>query len=327
VSFIYVPSNYISDCSEMIVIVQNWISVYRKKCGKEHWENELKHLESMITPSQICSLDKSEIVATAKQLLVSSANNRVSSFKDFTTARDYLMMYICIDNASRTGAIANMTLKEFRNASVQDGANIVRVVNHKTIVTEGPVTLVFRKELYKETFVYISMRRNFEESEICNNDPLFISFHGMKMSSSKVTGQLNSFWQKAVGKSCRFSATKIRKASVTMIHTNKPEMKKDLSHLMAHTLNTAKKAYLLENKTKQATLTSTSLRELMRQDDKKAENDLEDIFCEDIKEEKIRLYNIREKRKLLPDHLKEMDDVQIRDKLRYIISQRKQTGM
>ena len=46
-------------------------------------------------------------------------------------------------------------------------------------------------------------------------DPLFISIHGKKMSSSMVTGQLNSFWQKSVGGGDRFNATKMRKVSVT----------------------------------------------------------------------------------------------------------------
>jgi len=44
-------------------------------------------------------------------IIVSSANNRVSSFKDFTTARDSLMLYICIDNASRAGSITKYDIK------------------------------------------------------------------------------------------------------------------------------------------------------------------------------------------------------------------------
>ena len=95
-------------------------------------------------------------------------------------------------------------------------------------------------------------------------DPLFISFHGKKMSSSMVTGQLNSIWQKSVGGGDRFNATKIRKVSVTKTHSTRPEFKRKLSNLMAHSVSMAEKVYFLEDKSRQAASTSQSLREILR---------------------------------------------------------------
>ena len=131
-------------------------------------------------------------------------------------------MYICIDNASRTGAIANMAMKEFLAASKQGDSYVVRVIKHKTIETSGPSCLVLRQKILNEAQRYFNiLRKVFVDMKIKKTYPFFTSFHGKRMSSSMVTGQLNSFWQRAVGKGERFIATKTRKTSVTTAHTKK----------------------------------------------------------------------------------------------------------
>ena len=76
-----------------------------------------------------------------------------------------------------------------------------------------------------------------------------------------VTGQLNSFWDKAVGHTIdrpRISATLVRKSAVSKVHEFREIMKDDLANLMYHSEDTAKKIYFLQEKSKKAGETSAT---------------------------------------------------------------------
>ena len=53
------------------------------------------------------SRDASDIIELKKTI----------TMHEFTSTRDYLLMQLCVDNASHTGALANMTCDEFRKVS------------------------------------------------------------------------------------------------------------------------------------------------------------------------------------------------------------------
>ena len=55
-------------------------------------------------------------------------------------------MYLCLDSASRTGALANMTCKEFFNAQCEDDSFKVADLDHKTLAKAGPCVIVFTFE-------------------------------------------------------------------------------------------------------------------------------------------------------------------------------------
>jgi len=87
----------------------------------------------------------------------------------------------------------------------------------------GPATLCFSHDLYTEAEKYLRLfRNNLDGVSTARTEPFFLSWQGKKMSSSMVTAQLNSFWNKAVGKTearNRFNATLVRKSCVTKVHT------------------------------------------------------------------------------------------------------------
>ena len=73
------------------------------------------------------------------------------------------------------------------------------------------------------------------------------------MSSSMVSTQLNSFWGKVVGHTKerpRISATLVRKSVVSKVRTQKRELGKDLTDLMCHSEDTAKRSYFFQEKKK-----------------------------------------------------------------------------
>ena len=69
------------------------------------------------------------------------------------------------------------------------------------------------------------------------------------MSSQIVTGQINSFWGKAIGHTedrPTISATLIRKTAVMKTHNERPEFKKNFANLMCYSEVTARKTFFLQ---------------------------------------------------------------------------------
>ena len=254
-------------CNSLIVTCSNWIGVYRKKQKKSRWENDLRQLAQLFTVDDMKKLDNSKVVSFAKSVLSKATIMVVQTMQEFSTARDYVLMYLCLDNASRPGALANMTLSEFEGAVLRDGSYRIMVLNHKTLETSGPACIVVRAELMKEFHGYICLRNKLTGVGIRKADPVFIAWTGSKMSSSMVSAQINSFWGKSVGHSSlrpRISGALVRKSAVSKVYEENRDLSKDLAGLMCHSEETAKRVYALQEKTKKAGETNAALRHIMR---------------------------------------------------------------
>ena len=73
---------------------------------------------------------------------------------------DYILTYLCLDTVSRTGALANMTCKEFFNAECEDGSFKVADLDHKTLATAGSCVIVFTLDLHQETQIFLNHFQN-----------------------------------------------------------------------------------------------------------------------------------------------------------------------
>ena len=173
-------------------------------------------------------------------------------------------MYMCLDNASRTGALANMTCKEFDNAIYEDGMYKVAFLDHKTLATSGLCMIVFTKDLIQAAQIYMNFFRNSMDgvNEKDRMTKSFLSWSGKRLSSSMVSAQLNSFWSKAVGHKQdrpRINATLVRESVVSKVHKQEPGLKRDLANLLCHSETTAGRTYFLQEKTKKVGSISTAV--------------------------------------------------------------------
>ena len=96
--------------------------------------------------------------------------------------------------------------------------------------------------------------------------PVFLSWNGNAMKSGHITKAVQSVFKKA-GLDVKITSTSFRKAGVTKVHIDKPKMSAKLAGLMAHNEATAKKYYLLSEKSKTSVQVSKELGQLMRTDD------------------------------------------------------------
>ena len=318
---------FLSKCNAMIVIMDSWLSIYRKQVMESRWQKDLSQLTQLFKSHEIRDLDNSEYVQYCKRLINKiNCGSKSPTFKEYVSVRDYILMYMCLDNASRTGALANMTCKEFDNAIYEDGTYKVAILDHKTLATSGPCMIVFTKDLFQAAQIYLNFFRNSMDgvNEKDRTAKFFLSWSGKRLSSSMVSAQLNSFWGKAVGHKQdrpRINATLVRKSVVSKVHKQEPGLKRDLANLMCHSETTAGRTYFLQEKTKKVGSTSTAVRNILREEEHeeaKKEDLIRKIFSEEIERKKITLAIVREKRNGNKE-LTEFSDLQLRDKIPYII--------
>ena len=199
-------------CAEMINIVENWIAVYRQKQKSQNWKQELQQLQELITSADIQKFDQSSHVEKCKLWLNTFKKEDLTLVK-FSNVRDFIMISLCLDNASRTGAIANMTIGEFMNGKHEGEIYRVHIIDHKTLDTSGPAVLSFSRNLAEKAENYLTNFRNeLDGISTKNTSKFFVSWNGNTLSSSMVTTQLNSFWGKTVGHTVekpKFNATKV----------------------------------------------------------------------------------------------------------------------
>ena len=151
--------------------------------------------------------------------------------------------------------------------------------------------------------------------------PAFASWSGKMMATSMVSTQLNTFWRNAVNIDLRgrITATLLRKMTTTAVHSNAPELKRSLANLMNHDVRTAEREYFLQEKKKTVAATSSQLRKIIRTDyEGVEENTLKEIFADEIKNNSIKIEDVRLKMKSHPD-LKEWDELKLRDKVNYLL--------
>ena len=151
-----VEKDYVTECPRMIVVMENWLTVYRRKSEKDRWQKDLDDFNSLLESKDFIVLGNSKLVTYCKKVLIDlKSSDQTLTFKQFTSVRDYLMIYLCIDNASRTGTVANMTCREFLKARFKNNTYQVAVFNHKTVGTSGPANIVFSPILHREACIYL----------------------------------------------------------------------------------------------------------------------------------------------------------------------------
>ena len=311
-----------SACITIITIIENWLSSYRKKISIRKWRKQMEDLQKLIMPDELNKFDSSDVVVGSIKIINCSASSKDAvSFKNFTQSRDYLLTSLILNNGSRAGAIANMTLREFNMAIVESQGYVVSVLQHKTVSSAGPADLALTDDLYRLLNLYVHKIRNkLSGIDVRDTSKVFVSWTGKSMSSSMICDQLNSFWKEAVGKSVfrdRLTSTLVRKSCVSTVHEVCPSLKTDLASLMKHSEKQASETYKLRNNIKVAALTSQKLQQLMRGKNDDTEV-IQNVFCSEIQKGSVSTEDVRSKMETEPT-VSKYNEKQLLDRVRYMI--------
>ena len=173
-----------------------------------------------------------------------SANSGVEtkrpSLMELALVRDCLIVCICLDNASRTGAFANITRGEFKITKNKGGKFMLNTFDYKIVGTLGLKTMYFSNTLIKEENIYFhKFRSNLDETTALEIEPFLVSLTMQKML-------LPMFGRKENGH--RMNPLMVRKSCVTKAHEAKPYVAQSLANLMRQSNETVKQLYYLQEK-------------------------------------------------------------------------------
>ena len=256
--------------------VQMWSLSYKRESCTRRW----KKLDSwnQLTPADIQCFEKSEASREAVKLLGEYSDPVAPmevSQSTYTLVRDFLFAQIFIDNANRPGVLSYMMMDEFKRMRQEGEEWVVAVMKHKTVHIHGPAYVILSNKLKSWMSILVNkMRAQVTTSETrC----VFLSWNGRPMTSGQINKALQSVFKKAKV-NIKVTSTSFRKSAVTAVHTSNPELSGKLAGLMAHSESTAKKYYLLLEKSKASVEASKKLRHIMRNESaavKEGEDSLE----------------------------------------------------
>ncbi|XP_065640288.1 uncharacterized protein LOC124815663 [Hydra vulgaris] len=315
------------------VLIKQWMRTLWKGIQERQYEKDLEDFHNFPSEQEIIQFDASDYVKNAKKILKSCNNsNFVLNKSNYCLARSYLLTYILFNNASRPGAIANMTIGEFRRALHNASGYTISVKKHKTSY-KGPANIAMTVELYNEVAVYIQFLRNKLEgiSHPTDKEPVFLSFSGLAMDSSMISSQFTLFWNRALGKknsdSSAMNPTLVRKYTTTKVHSKFPHLKQKTAQHLCHSLKVAESNYALYDTRNSASSTCTALTSVQRSTDGVFKNVADkvdttmDLFNDEINKGLITIADVRKKISGTDSDLKK-----VLDKVRHTIRKRNITA-
>ena len=180
-----------------------WIKSYRNLIKGRFWEKRMDDISKLKTPKQVKDFDLSDVARTAIKLLgdfQDPATEKTPNQTEYTMVRDYSLTIVCINNGSRSGALANLTLGEFNKAEKDGSDFIVKVKRHKTFTSHGPAHLILASSIYKWLQIFITRFRNRlgDNMSTDDNEPVFLTWNHQPMHSSHVGKQIGSCWGKVI---------------------------------------------------------------------------------------------------------------------------------
>ena len=102
-----------SDIQNIKILLSRWCRNYRKKIQIHKYIKMLADLVRLPQPDDIRLLDKSQHAWESLKILSKFSTIRSSpSRKEFCHVRNYFLIYIILENASRPGCISSMTIRE-----------------------------------------------------------------------------------------------------------------------------------------------------------------------------------------------------------------------
>ena len=226
-------------------------------------------MHSLISPEQINEFERSKASREAICLLgqLSGAHCITLTQAQYTLVRDFLIVEISVDNAIRSGALANMTMGEFKKRRKEGEDNVLLIKDHKTLESHGPARIVLSAKLDSWMTIFVREVRS-QVTGVTNDDysRVFLSWNAQSLASSQISKSMKSVWKKAKIDGDP-SSTILRKSAVSKVHNvaSSSEEHNDLTNLMAHDVPTVRKYYRLQEKAKSSVKASRKLRTVMRE--------------------------------------------------------------
>ena len=258
----------------------HWGKAFRTVAQGRETEVRERDFENILTKEEYVQLTRGKAARTLVEELQKLKPDHRQDVDLFVQARDYLMLRLILSCAQRPGAVANLTIKEYKAAETDSttGYTITFTAKHKTS-SMGPAPLAWDDELSQIGKIYFTILRPhfansksmFEGVPGCaqRGEGYFISSNGRPLTSSQVSRRIDQM-AKAFCPDLKgnLSGARIRKSAVShhRLAAGAPK-EKDIAKTMTHAVDTANKHYLLEDAVKNNAGIAYFLNNMMQESD------------------------------------------------------------
>ena len=172
------------------VKIKYWMKTYQRQSSQhKHLKDDYEE-ETQLTPNKITEFENSEVcrgvIMQLGQIQTSEKAVTDLSQQAYTNIRDFIMCEILINNAHRSGVLANLTMTEFLKFQLKEDLYIIKVHQHKTLGTHGPARIILPKNVFSWLETYIQKVRPIAEPLEKTNNKVFLTWNGSALTSGKL---------------------------------------------------------------------------------------------------------------------------------------------
>lgn len=253
----------------IIYQVQLWNRSLQKKIRKRFATMKLEHRKTLVTIADIklylkgkrARMGRDVLSGKVAQIRRKNEKENESEVDDeaiiinrirYVGARNYLIMLLVINNATRAGPLTNLKICEVDAAreNIHDDRNVINVEQHKTLSLYGAAQLSLASEYFVLLAAFVDKIRplipNFEHSKHGNRSSnVFLTWKGQPLNQSQLANIITTEMAKVAMKKSRTNCTVMRKSIVClMLQSNLGAWnEQDLASLMKHSEHMQKRTY------------------------------------------------------------------------------------
>lgn len=209
----------------------------------------------------------SRVVANAEELL--KRQDQPPAIDEFNLMRNYIIVRLLLENAQRTGAALNLTLRDVANIQQSpDGhGSVIQIPRHKTD-TGGAAPVTLLPPLDEFFAAYLKIVKEMQGFANRLDDKIFVTFSADNSGPRPLVHSifnkcLKSLWKRA-GCESQISATIIRKTVVSRVRDANPQEKEALAGHMCHSVATQEIHYKRSDKVRLAPRMSRLIKKSLR---------------------------------------------------------------
>jgi hypothetical protein len=216
---------------------------------KEYNKRETEESDNILTIEELTGVFESELGSKCPTQLLSEDEFGLAPIctDEPLVLRNYIVVCILIENCARASIIAGMTMPEWEKRTFIDDQVVIKVHDHKTSASCGPIACILTLLTDSLLEAYINKIR-VHNQDAYNNKQVFLCDSGSPVQSVQVHKLLNSFVKRtnAIPRITKLSPTDLRKMWVIW-DRDRPQSTTENSELLAvymqHNKKTADRWY------------------------------------------------------------------------------------
>jgi integrase len=181
--------------------IEHWTGSLTPALTRRRAEVRKRDQDRLLGPEDFARMLASPMSQSIRQRFseIDEDEDEPTSLSDFAQMRDYLMLRLLVASGQRAGALANLTVAEFKAGKQTRDLYVTQTTQHKTGSSVGPAKLFWDEELKKMGQKYLNeLRPQYANSESLTEgkpgippEPVFfVNASGQRLTESRVSQRM-----------------------------------------------------------------------------------------------------------------------------------------